>query len=853
MFGSTSIFYKAPQGVLKSPRAVLKDGVINQTLTDAIAHEFVVERLILETLGEHPRIVRYYGWQDEPDTPQGLLLAEASHGSLQRYLDMEREIPIATRLKWCRQVIEAITFIHSRGVIHSDLRPDNVLLHTTMTDSISDSSSLDVWLCDFGGSTCERLGLDGHWPHRDPGPLRTAEDWDKYCNKVDRLFKEEISALKDYAVLLEFDFSDTGQFKVYGHKQGPDGPTFASTWTSRAPPKTFYHLPVRPPTATSANHTPAVPLVSVLPRLDLSKIVIGMGNQWTIMDVVMEPVDEAILNRPPRMINGRPECKIGEHFARFGFPKANIGPILETVNMVMPGVPENMSSTPRPPILAMHMLGRSSSKGIATITISVTCDATPTSSGSASSAAISSTSRWPTSTGPRSRLPSASSSRAPYIHRPAPDQARGFAVAPEPDGGRLRRHEPVHDDPVPPLATSPEVPRNLPCRSKNRTRLDVHWVSAHMRSWSQAVGRQHEPPLRRERSRAREGDVDHPHAEVRDGLEGHLRHDRDQAGVRGRDYVHLQENPLVFGPDHVGINPYTTPHVSFEWYSYEASTITSMMKMDPIASRIRQLVDHEPAQLLQDFLNTIRSLYDRISDFDLNAILGNMGVTETDDRGSYTGDSPQDRHQVSVTGHDPVVQVAEPGINPFMSADNGSAKYTVPLMVGRSQIGQMLDPMGKAVSQQVIIIESMLKGVQDTSSYKELHKDMLEVIKRQTIIINKLNAKNVLTGTSVMHEYLGEFEQFCERVMKSMEEYSLFAGLPHVIEGNRGICEHESQPMGPLMSRHVYGPMVEAAFTNPTTKANELTGEIPMECRRCPLRNIKVDVFGRLVATKTHA
>ncbi|TLD38556.1 kinase-like protein [Venturia nashicola] len=37
-------------------------------------------------------------------------------------------------------------------VIHSDLKPENYLVHAT------DGSSLDLWLCDFGGSTCPELG-----------------------------------------------------------------------------------------------------------------------------------------------------------------------------------------------------------------------------------------------------------------------------------------------------------------------------------------------------------------------------------------------------------------------------------------------------------------------------------------------------------------------------------------------------------------------------------------------------------------------------------------------------------------------------------------------------------------------
>lgn len=171
---------------------------------------------------------------------------------------------------------------------------------------------------------------------------------------------------------------------------------------------------------------------SMLPNLDLSKIKIGFGNprvdeklqkgkcysdvvcvgidndwvlnQWTVMDVVMEPVDEKTLNRPPRMINGRPERRIGEHFARFGFPKKCLGPILETVNDQVPGILEGMQSsvgyywtnaswgvnanpgsftyvgegqqlhsTPSLPS-AMRMLGTKSSRGIATIAISMSSD-----------------------------------------------------------------------------------------------------------------------------------------------------------------------------------------------------------------------------------------------------------------------------------------------------------------------------------------------------------------------------------------------------------------------------------------------------------------------------------------------
>jgi serine/threonine protein kinase len=107
-------------------------------------------------------------------------------------------------------------------VIHSDLRPDNFLVHSASTIPVS----LDLWLCDFGGSTCERLGLDGkhlpdpgffdpnsdwistkatdifsigsilytiltgHWPHRRPGPFKTIEEMESYDQLVENLFRQ---------------------------------------------------------------------------------------------------------------------------------------------------------------------------------------------------------------------------------------------------------------------------------------------------------------------------------------------------------------------------------------------------------------------------------------------------------------------------------------------------------------------------------------------------------------------------------------------------------------------------------------------------------------------------------------
>lgn len=162
------------------------------------------------------RTLRYLGQEGH-----GLLLGQASHSNLQDYIDRNPSIDLRQRVLWCRQLAEAISHIHSRGVVHSDLRPRNVLVHENTP------GSRDLLLCDFGGSTCDELGLDGGclpdgpfyhpafgfesspaldifglgslfytiltgcWPYRSiPGPPETIEEKLRYEKEVAEAFNE---------------------------------------------------------------------------------------------------------------------------------------------------------------------------------------------------------------------------------------------------------------------------------------------------------------------------------------------------------------------------------------------------------------------------------------------------------------------------------------------------------------------------------------------------------------------------------------------------------------------------------------------------------------------------------------
>ncbi len=131
---------------------------------------------------------------------------------MQSYLDDNNpQIETKKRLSWCPQAAEAVLHVHKCGVLHSDLRPGNFLIHAP------GSGALELLLCDFGGSVCEDLGLDGlalpsisfyhpalgnessialdilslgsilyviltgHWPYRDtPGRPREPKEREKY-------------------------------------------------------------------------------------------------------------------------------------------------------------------------------------------------------------------------------------------------------------------------------------------------------------------------------------------------------------------------------------------------------------------------------------------------------------------------------------------------------------------------------------------------------------------------------------------------------------------------------------------------------------------------------------------------
>jgi serine/threonine protein kinase/predicted ATPase len=112
--------------------------VLETELSEQDADNFVQEAQILAHLS-HPNIVRVLDFAVEDGTPF-LVIEYAAHGTLRQRHPKGTRLSLVTIVHYVEQVAAALQYAHEQGLIHRDVKPDNLLLNERS----------DLLLSDFG-------------------------------------------------------------------------------------------------------------------------------------------------------------------------------------------------------------------------------------------------------------------------------------------------------------------------------------------------------------------------------------------------------------------------------------------------------------------------------------------------------------------------------------------------------------------------------------------------------------------------------------------------------------------------------------------------------------------------------
>ena len=175
--GGMGTTYEAVQASPKRRVAikVIRAGQFNES----IKSRFEFEAQILARL-VHPSIAQIYEagiWTRDDGSERPFMAMEFVNGSsLTRYAE-EHDLDMIQRLKLFQKVCAGVQYSHQRGVIHRDLKPDNILVHKDGQPKVIDfgvarmaDSDLELrHSADQCGATCRDIAVHvsraGEYPY----------------------------------------------------------------------------------------------------------------------------------------------------------------------------------------------------------------------------------------------------------------------------------------------------------------------------------------------------------------------------------------------------------------------------------------------------------------------------------------------------------------------------------------------------------------------------------------------------------------------------------------------------------------------------------------------------------------
>ncbi|DBA93024.1 TPA: hypothetical protein ACH3X2_003363 [Trebouxia sp. C0005] len=162
-FGKVKLVLNSADMNLYAVKLLSKGSLMrHQRMRPRTASDFQVEaqrRMNVIRLLHHPNIICPFEVIDDPQADKLLLVMEyAEAGPVMRGDRSTEKVPLAegVALKFFRDVLQGLDYLHSKSIVHGDLKPDNMLLASDGRVKISDFGS--ARMVDHGHTTVRTMG-----------------------------------------------------------------------------------------------------------------------------------------------------------------------------------------------------------------------------------------------------------------------------------------------------------------------------------------------------------------------------------------------------------------------------------------------------------------------------------------------------------------------------------------------------------------------------------------------------------------------------------------------------------------------------------------------------------------------